>query len=135
MILIIEDDKFAQSVMLDTLANGGYEIVGHANSGREGIDLALEYDPDIITLDYMLPDMSGLEILQVLKAKKLNPKVIMVSALQDTFIMEECRNMGIFDYLIKPVSPVHLKETISRAYASLEDETVKVLENKPVHKG
>jgi response regulator of citrate/malate metabolism len=126
MILIIEDDKFAQSVMMGTLANSGYEIVGHANSGKEGLELALEYEPEIITLDYMLPDMSGLEILQIIKSKKLQPKIIMVSALHDAFIMEECKNMHVFDYLIKPVSPEKLKETIAKAYECIEKETIRI---------
>ncbi len=123
MILIIEDDKFAQSVILNTLANGGFEIAGHSNTGKEGIDMAEEYAPDIITLDYMLPDMSGFEILKVMKRKKIRSKVIVVSALQDSFIIDECRSMGIFDYLVKPLSPVKLKETISRAYDAIELES------------
>lgn len=122
MILIIEDDKFAKSVMMETLANDGYDIAGHANTGREGIDLAHEYDPDIITLDYMLPDMSGREILESIKRNKSHSKVILISAINDPHVMQECKNMGIFEYLTKPVDPNALKEVVNKAYSALETE-------------
>lgn len=124
MILIIEDDKFAKSIMMETLANDGYDIAGHANTGKEGIDMAREYDPDVITLDYMLPDMNGKEILEKIKRSNSHAKVILISAISDPHIMNECKSLGIFEYLTKPVDPNTLKNVVNRAYASLEQEAV-----------
>lgn len=122
MILIIEDDKFAKSIMMETLANDGYDIAGHANTGKEGIDMANEYDPDIITLDYMLPDMNGKEILEKIKHNGSHSKVILISAISDPLVMNECKSLGIFDYLTKPVDPTLLKNVVNKAYACLEQE-------------
>jgi len=122
MILIIEDDKFAKSVMMETLANDGFDIVGHANMGKEGIEMANEYDPDIITLDYMLPDMTGKEILEKIKRSKSHAKVILISAINDPIILNECKSLGIFEHLTKPVDPNTLKTVVKKAYASLKEE-------------
>ena len=58
------------------LKKGGYEIVGQAANGEEAIDLAFELQPDIITLDNILPDMIGTDILKVTKMKACLQKYI-----------------------------------------------------------
>lgn len=127
MILIIEDCKFTRSILMETLANGGYDVIGHANTGKEGIDLALEYEPDIITLDYMLPDMTGLEILKSIRASLQKTKIILISAIHDPASLEECKKLGIGDILTKPVKPNILKLAIAKAYDSIKPEGGKVV--------
>ena len=79
-VLIVDDSIYMRSLIKNALEEGGYEIVGEAQNGETAIDLALDLQPDLITLDNILPDMMGFEILKVLKEEGLESKVVMVSA-------------------------------------------------------
>jgi CheY-like chemotaxis protein len=65
--VVIDDSPEAVEVLRDTLASGGYHVVA-AYSGADGIDLVQRTRPDIVTLDVMMPGMSGWEVLEILKS-------------------------------------------------------------------
>ena len=77
-VLIVDDSIYMRSLIKTALEEKGYEIVGEAANGETAIDLAMELQPDLITLDNILPDMMGFEILKVLKEEGLESKVVMV---------------------------------------------------------
>ena len=66
-ILIVDDSTYIRSHIRGALTNAGYKVVGEAINGESAIDLALELEPDLITLDNILPDMTGIDILRFLK--------------------------------------------------------------------
>ena len=64
-VLIVDDSLYMRTLIKDALSENGFNIVGEAANGEEAIDLAFELLPDIITLDNILPDMIGTDILKV----------------------------------------------------------------------
>ena len=66
-ILLIEDSKFQRIANERALVKAGYEVM-HAGDGEEGLRVAHESIPDLILLDMMLPKVSGLDVLRILKA-------------------------------------------------------------------
>ena len=68
-ILIVEDDPAMIKILAATLAKEGYEVL-QAKDGKEGLDLALSSQPDLMLLDLLLPTMSGLDILRALQKDK-----------------------------------------------------------------
>lgn len=102
--LIIDDSVYMRKTIKHVLENAGYEIVGEARTGKEGIDLAMELKPDLITLDNFLPDMEGIEILKVFNKEDIESKVIMISAVSQESLIAEGLRLGAVDYLIKPFS-------------------------------
>jgi two-component system chemotaxis response regulator CheY len=101
--LIIDDSAFMRGFIEETLEEAGWEVVGMAEDGNSGIEMALELEPDLITLDNVLPDMLGVDVAKILKIEEgLSSKIIMISALEQKDFNEECRANGVEDYIVKP---------------------------------
>jgi len=115
-ILIVDDSLYMRTLISSALTEAGYDVVGMAANGESAIDMALELQPDLITLDNILPDMIGSDILRVLKQEeKLAAKIIMISAVgQDSVIQEEI-DLGASAYIIKPFTTEFLIETVNKA--------------------
>jgi len=116
-ILIIEDSMYMRTLLSDTITAAGYEVVGQAANGEMGIDLALELDPDLITLDNILPDMIGLDILKVIKSEEnLKAKVIMISAVGQESVVQQGMALGAEDYILKPFTSDQVIAAIKKAF-------------------
>lgn len=101
-VMLVEDDP-TQSMMYELeFSNHGYRVV-IADSGAKALKMASKEQPDIIFLDMILGDMSGLELLKKLKAdpKTKNIKAVVLSNLQKKEIIEEAKEIGALDFLIK----------------------------------
>lgn len=118
-VLIVDDSLYMRTRIAGALEEAGFEIVGQAPNGESAIDLAMEAQPDLITLDNILPDMIGSDILRVLKQEeKIAAKVIMISAVgQDSVIQEEMK-LGASAYIIKPFTTEQLVEAVIKALNS-----------------
>ncbi len=102
-VLIVDDSMYMRSIINEALTSAGYEVVGQAANGETAIDMALEKKPDLITLDNILPDMIGIDILKVLKQdEKINSKIIMISAVGQESVINEGISLGASDYIVKP---------------------------------
>jgi signal transduction histidine kinase len=129
-ILYIEDDFSSFRLVEQVLQQRLGVTPLHAARGRDGLDLARRYPPKIILLDFNLPDMSGHEVLSILKADRSteDTPVIMLSADVSPNLMETLREAGASDYLKKPIDVhrlVRVVETLlQHSMASAETETV-----------
>jgi two-component system, chemotaxis family, chemotaxis protein CheY len=113
-VLIVDDSLYMRALIKTALEGGGYTIVGEASNGEEAIDLAFELQPDIITLDNVLPDMIGIDILKVYKEEGLPSKIIMVSAVGQESAINEAMNNGASAYIVKPFTPEKLLEEAAK---------------------
>jgi DNA-binding response OmpR family regulator len=117
-ILIIDDEVDTLNLLGMTLSLAGYEI-SKANNGQLGISLISEFEPDVIILDVMMPDQSGIEVLNTIKKLFVSPPpVIIFSARGRIEDMVEGMEAGAFKYLVKPVSRDKLLETVKSALSS-----------------
>ena len=116
-ILIVEDDKDIISLIDFHLKSEGYKVLT-ASNGEDGWLLAKEEKPDLILLDWMLPILSGVDVLNRLKKNKNTQSipVIFVSAKGEESDKIQGLNIGADDYIVKPFSP---KELIARVKANL----------------
>jgi len=114
-VLIVDDSLFMrQSIKSALLTSGKYEIVGEAANGDQGIEMALELQPEIITMDNILPDMLGVDIIKELRKEEVTSKIIMISAVGQDTIIEECKKSGANDYLVKPFTNEVLIERLDK---------------------
>jgi two-component system OmpR family response regulator len=100
-ILVIEDDDSTAEEIVVELSAHAFQV-DRAGTGSEGLELALRGDYDAITLDRMLPDIDGLNVVGALRARSIHTPVLMISALSD--VDERVRGLraGGDDYLTKP---------------------------------
>lgn len=115
-VLIVDDSLYMRTVIKDALALAGYEVVGQAGNGESAIDMALELEPDLITLDNILPDMLGLDVLNVLKEESLSAKVVMISAVGQESVIEEGIKRGAAKYLVKPFTSEQLVDAVNGVF-------------------
>lgn len=101
-ILVVDDSTYIRSTIKATLQDHGYEVIGEAGNGESAIDMALELNPDVITLDNILPDMTGLDVLKTLKKSGHKAFVIMISAVGQQSAVVDAMNNGAKHYLVKP---------------------------------
>jgi PAS domain S-box-containing protein len=117
-ILVIDDDPEAGEIIERYLTKDGYTVVTAA-SGEQGLRLAHELQPAVITLDVMMPSMDGWSVLRALKA---DPKLHNIPVIMLTMIDDRTRgySLGAVDYLTKPVDRELLHKALSRYYSADE---------------
>lgn len=117
-ILIVDDEPDTLSLLAITLGRAGY-VITKAGNGRGALEAARREAPDLIILDVMMPDMSGLEVLRALQADGgAAPRVIFFTARGRAEDMLAGLQAGAYKYLVKPTSREKLLETVKQALAA-----------------
>jgi signal transduction histidine kinase/DNA-binding response OmpR family regulator len=111
-VLIIDDEKPAHELLERELAGAGYDIL-HAAGGREGLKLAKQARPDVITLDIIMPDLDGWSVLKALKAdpELCDIPVVLVTIMRDRDLGFA---LGAADYITKPLEREVLMRVVGR---------------------
>ncbi|HTE21689.1 MAG TPA: response regulator [Candidatus Limnocylindria bacterium] len=112
-ILLVEDDDTLANVYKTRLHAEGFDLRRVPN-GEEALAIALEYKPDLILLDVMMPKVSGFDVLDILRntPETTNIKVIMLTALSQEADRQRAESLGVDDYLVK--SQVVIADVIER---------------------
>lgn len=115
-ILSIEDSIYQRTKIARVLETEGH-LVLQAADGVEGLMMAATSDPDCILCDLIMPQMSGLELLQQLHDKNLKVPVIILTADIQNTTREECLALGAVDFLNKPLKPEELLAAVRQVLA------------------
>ena len=117
-VLVVDDSMYMRTLIKDALSEAGYNVIGEAENGESAIDQAMELNPDLITLDNILPDMIGTDILKVVKQEEnLTSKVIMISAVGQESVIQEGMSIGAESYIVKPFTSEQLITEADKAFA------------------
>jgi response regulator of citrate/malate metabolism len=121
--LIIDDDVAVAGIHHGfLLARGGFDVVGTAHTGQQGLDLSAELLPELVLLDIHLPDMSGLDVLQRLRNRPRQPvDVLVITASRELETVRSAMAGGVLHYLVKPFTSQALNERLDE-YVALRDE-------------
>jgi DNA-binding response OmpR family regulator len=112
-ILLVEDDNSLATVYVDRLEAEGFEVK-RVENGEDALAAAESYQPDLLLLDVMMPEINGFDVLDILRntPKTANLKVIMLTALSQDSDKERATALGVDDYLVK--SQVVIADVIER---------------------
>ena len=112
-ILLVEDDDSLAAVYQTRLEAEGFDIKRVPN-GEEALSATLEYKPDLILLDVMMPKVSGFDVLDILRntPETANTQVIMLTALSQESDKKRAEDLGVDDYLVK--SQVVIADVVER---------------------
>jgi DNA-binding response OmpR family regulator len=101
-ILLVEDDDSLASVYVVRLQAEGFDVRRVPN-GEDALAQALDYRPDLILLDVMMPKVSGFDVLDILRntPDTANVRVIMLTALGQDTDVQRAKDLGVDDYLVK----------------------------------
>jgi DNA-binding response OmpR family regulator len=112
-ILLVEDDEALSGVYKSRLLMEGFDVKEVSN-GELALSTALEYKPDLILLDAMMPKISGFDVLDILRntPETKNIRIIMLTALSQPKDKERAESLGVDDYLVK--SQVVIGDVVER---------------------
>ena len=124
-ILIVDDEQPVASGIAHIIRrdfSSGFEIAGMADSGREAIDKASSLVPDIILMDVRMPGFSGMDAIRELRKRGTAAAFIMITAYERFEIAREAIELGVVDYLLKPVSTEALSASLAMAVTWLDQK-------------
>lgn len=111
-ILIVDDSRTSRKMLRNLLEENGHAVVGEAKDGQEGVNLAKELNPDVITLDITMPVLDGIGALEQIKQDNPNAKVIMVTAAGQKDKIVKAVKLGASEFVSKPYEPKLFLDTI-----------------------
>jgi two-component system chemotaxis response regulator CheY len=101
-VLIVDDAAFMRISIKNMLAKNGYDVVGEAENGAVGVEMYKELQPDIVTMDITMPEMSGLDALKEITKFDSQAKVVMVSAMGQEAMVRDAIVSGAKGFIVKP---------------------------------
>ena len=113
-ILNIDDSTVNNMLMENILSSLGYEVYSILE-GSQALENIEEFRPDVIILDIMMPNKSGIDVLEDIRRQGIETPVIVISAMKDQELKRRVLELGAADYQSKPVKMETLKNSIQQA--------------------
>jgi two-component system chemotaxis response regulator CheY len=100
-LLITDDAMIIREMIKDTVEAAGWEVVGQATNGQEAVEMYAELQPDVMTLDMVMPQYDRLYALQNIRKDFPNAQILMVSALDQTEVLKQALTSCATDFIVK----------------------------------
>jgi two-component system chemotaxis response regulator CheY len=113
-VLVCDDAIFMRTMISDILTQAGYEVVGEAESGAQAVQKYRELKPDLVTMDIVMPEMSGIEAVREICREDPDAKILMCSAMGQQALVVEAIQAGAKDFVVKPFQPSRVLEAVQR---------------------
>jgi len=114
-VLVIDDDVTIRTLLNSTLSNKGFKVFC-ASNGPDGLKIAKAQDVDVVLLDWMMPEMDGMEVLTALKrdTNTMYIPVIMLTSKEDSRDIDLAIAKGVVDYIVKPFNSFQVPEMVRK---------------------
>lgn len=119
-IVIAEDEPLIRLDLAESLTEEGYDVVGEAGDGAEALSLVREHKPDVAILDIKMPNVDGLTAARDIVAERLSA-VVILTAFSQRELVEQARDAGALNYLVKPFQSKELVPAIELAIARFRE--------------
>lgn len=113
-ILVVDDARFMRVTLSHILQKANHEIIAEAENGKEAVQLFREKNPDLVTMDITMPEMSGLEATKKILQEFPHAKIIMCSALGQQKMVVEAIEAGAKDFIVKPFDENRVLNAVNR---------------------
>jgi two-component system, NarL family, nitrate/nitrite response regulator NarL len=115
-VLLVEDDRGLRQALRNMLVETDFDVVGEANDGVEGLDLATRLEPDVVLMDMRMPRMGGLEATRLIKERLPQLQVVILTAYEDPALQEGAVDVGVYAYLVKGCPPRLVGHVTNKAF-------------------
>lgn len=136
-ILIIDDQPETRNLLVNYLEHNTEYNFYTANSGVIGYEIAKDEVPDIILLDWQMPEMDGIEVLKNLKANPLTkeiPVMMYTGIMTDSKSLQNALKLGASDFLRKPIEPIEMEARLKAAIENIKNQRIRIEQEKRILK-
>ena len=113
--LVVDDAGFMRAMLKDILSRQGFQVVGEGKNGAEAVALYRALRPDLVTMDIVMPELSGIEAVKAILAEFPSAAIVMCSAMGQQAMVIEAIHAGARDFIIKPFQAGRVGEAVARA--------------------
>jgi two-component system, chemotaxis family, chemotaxis protein CheY len=113
-VLVVDDAKFMRVTLTNMLEKGNHQVIGEAENGREATELYRSLQPDVVTMDITMPEMTGIEAVKQIISEFPEAKIIMCSSMGQQQMVLSAIEAGAKDYIVKPFDESRVNTAISR---------------------
>lgn len=114
-VLLVDDHRLVREGLRRTLTDAGFEVVGEARDGAEGIELAVELRPHVVLMDVSMPVLDGITATRRLRSRVPDARVIVLTMHAEPDLVEKARSAGAAGYLLKDASGDEVVAAVKRA--------------------
>lgn len=120
--VLAEDEERMRDYLARKIAeiDPGFELSGSAQDGEEAVELVERYLPDLLVTDIKMPVLGGLELVARIRATNPDMRIVIVSGYREFDFAKQAIELGVDDYLVKPLDLAALRETLVRTRIRLE---------------
>jgi CheY-like chemotaxis protein len=119
-VVLVDDDTENLGVLRDALVDEGLTVVGEADGGRSGVELALRLLPDVVLMDLRMPVMDGFEATRLITEARPEIQVVILTAYEE-LLTRSAEEVGAFAYLVKGCSSELMRGVIVQAWQRAND--------------
>ncbi|HEU0051715.1 MAG TPA: response regulator [Longimicrobium sp.] len=113
-VLICDDAIFMRTMIGDILTQAGFQIVAEAETGLQAVEKYRQHNPDLVTMDIVMPDMGGIDAVREIIKEDPGAKILMCSAMGQQALVIEAIQAGARDFVVKPFQPSRVLEAVQR---------------------
>ena len=116
-VVIVDDHQAMRAALRDALEDEGATVVGEADNGPAGVELAARFQPDVVLMDLRLPGISGLEATHQIKQRHPAVQVLVLTAYDDPALDRGAMAMGAYAFLVKGCEVQQICQLADQAWA------------------
>ena len=116
-VLVADDAALVRKMLRDMLADTDFEVIGEATNGAEAIAKYTALKPDLMLMDIMMPDVSGVTAVKEIVAADSQARIVICSVLGQQDMVMEALRAGARDFVVKPFSANKIREALQRTWA------------------
>lgn len=113
-VLICDDAVFMRTMVADILQRAGYTVVGEAATGRQAVEKYRELRPDFVTMDIVMPELSGIDAVKEICSEDPAARVLMCSAMGQQALVVNAIQAGAKEFVVKPFVASRVLEAVKR---------------------
>ncbi|MCH7489385.1 MAG: response regulator [Gemmatimonadetes bacterium] len=113
-VLVCDDAVLMRTMITGILSQAGYEVIGEAETGAQAVERFKELDPDLVTMDIVMPDMGGIDAVREIIKISPGAKILMCSAMGQHSLVTDAIQAGAKGFVVKPFRPSRVLEAVER---------------------
>ena len=113
-VLIVDDALFMRNLLRDIFEADGWKVVAEAENGVQAVEQYVAYQPDLVTMDIVMPEMGGIDALKKILSDYPEAKIVMCIVLGQESMVMEAINAGAKDFIVKPFQEKQVQEVVAR---------------------